>query len=189
MTTAELERGPLADMRAAHPEAEVQTDKAMAKVVPCVGCAKDLLVNVFYAASIAKCRECKGETAGATTGSATIVQAGRTDPALAKDLGACLINRHEFEVMVCPFGHGDMELKSVSHNDQYGPHVLAGYSGGKPIYKKVADGETVLHQCNECLCTVTMSTTATHAFKRQNEPKAQLGQGANAWKDINGVRD
>lgn len=169
---------------------ETQTEKAKVKVLPCTVCARPLVVSTFYTPAWAKCSECTPEKdTPREVGSATVVQAGRTDPSLAADLGACLINRVEFEVMACPFGHGDMELKSVNHNDRYGPTKMVGYEKGQPLYKQYAPGETTMHQCNECRCVVTMSTTAVNIFKRQNEPRQKEGSEANAWSELNGTRE
>lgn len=56
-------------------ELEVQTDKPEGKLVPCRGCQRPLLVNRFYSAAQASCKECglsraltgKGAVASAVT--------------------------------------------------------------------------------------------------------------------------
>lgn len=169
-------------------ELEVHTDKRNVKVVPCTMCTRPMVVSTFYVPGWAKCRVCSPDRkASGERGTVVIPQVGRTDPATAVDLAACLINRAEFEIMLCPFGHGEMELKSVNHNDQHGPSKIIGYEKGQPIYKLLAVGETVMHQCNECLCVVTMSTTAHTSFRRQNEVRP--GKNANVWDDLHGSRE
>lgn len=42
----------------AEKEVEVQTDKSEAKLVPCRGCHRPLLVNRFYSAAQASCADC-----------------------------------------------------------------------------------------------------------------------------------
>jgi hypothetical protein len=44
-----------------------------------------------------------------------------------------------------------------------------------------------VHQCNRCLCCLSLTTTATHSFRRMNEPRP--GKNVNAWAPILGTRD
>lgn len=173
-------------------EPDIQTDKAMVKLCPCTSCKRPVVVNVFYAAAIAKCSACKGEiesAGGAGRGSAAIVQVGRTDPALARNLVDCLIN-DEFAEANCLKCGEPMELKSVSHNEHYGPSQLIGYDKqGRAEYKQVAQGETVMHQCNHCKLVMTISTTAQQVYRRQNEPRTKDTRESNVWVDVNGIRE
>ena len=164
---------------------EMQTDKATVKVVPCTGCGQPLGVNVFYAPAIAKCASCGGQAAIAGTGESVIVQAGRTDPSKAANLADCLINR-EFAEAVCPKCGEATELKSVTHNPKYGPSRIVGHKGGVPVYRNDV-GESVMHQCNSCRTTITMSTTHQVFYRRQNEPKPNAGR-PSAWNWMLGER-
>lgn len=171
---------------------DVQTDKRMVKLCPCTSCKRPVVVNQYYSASIARCKGCKGaieSAGGAGVGQAAIVQAGRTDPSLARDLAACLVNPVLSEIS-CLLCGGAMELKSVSHNDNYGPSELIGYdTQGRPQFKQIAPGETVMHQCNHCKATCNWSTTAQQVYRRQNEPRNRDAHEANVWADVNGVRE
>ncbi len=160
---------------------EVQTDKAICKLVPCTGCKRPLAVNTFYAPAIAKCRQCGGSSARSGIGEAEIVQVGRTDPAKAKNLADCLINP-SFATATCPLGGEDhrMELKSVNWAERYGPSEMVIGKTGRPEYRQIAAGETVMHQCLDCKTCVTYTTTAQSQYRRMNEP----GTG----KRINGER-
>lgn len=56
-------------------EPEIQTDKTEAKLVPCRGCQRPLLVNRFYSAAQASCKQCGLSRAlgnGADSGPATV---------------------------------------------------------------------------------------------------------------------
>lgn len=150
---------------------EVLTDKDNIKVVACQGCQRGLVVNVFYAAAKARCSECR--EAGAQTGAPV---PGKTDPATAKRLEDCLINS-QFALTPCPVdSEHEMELKCVSHSPHYGPRPRV-------------PGETVTLQCLECRATVSISTTAQHQFRRQNEPDGSGSKHVNGWADALGVRE
>lgn len=149
-------------------EHEIQTDKDQVKIVPCRECERALVVTTFFAPAKAICRICKGETAGDSR-QATVGQpiAGSTDPAKAVNLADCLVNKH-FASALCPV-HPDeheMELKAVNHSPHYGP----GFFVGK-VWRQIDVGETVIHQCKECLAVVTYSTTFRTHMRRQNEVK------------------
>jgi hypothetical protein len=166
---------------------ELHSDKSPFKFVPCTVCKRPMIVNTFYVLAWAKCSTCGGADDSRERGSVTASQAGKTEPALAVDLAAILVNRTEFEIVNCPFGHGEMELKSVSHSDNYGPwHYEPTPKGGR-IRVQHAVGETTMHQCNECRCTVSMSTTAQSTFKRINEAKHE--KHVNGWTWDLGARD
>lgn len=169
---------------------EVQTDKELVKIVPCQHCKRPLVVTTFYVLAWAKCNACRGEDGSARAkGSVEVVQAGRTNPALAKDLTKVLINP-TFANARCPVRPDDdeheMELKSVNHNDRYGP-TRPQLIDGKLVMVQFAPGETVMHQCNKCLAVVTYTTTAVSKFRRCNEPG--VGKNANGWAEDLGVRD
>jgi hypothetical protein len=92
-----------------------------------------------------------------------------------------LINPH-FATALCPVVPDDpeehpMELVSVSHSDNYGPTTFLGYISGKPHYRQMAKGETVVHQCRNCKATVVYSTTAQQQMRRMNEPRNQPDMG------------
>jgi hypothetical protein len=143
--------------------------------------------STFYVPAWAKCNSCGGTDGPREKATVGVPQVGKTDPALAVDLATCLVNRVEFEVVNCPFGHGEMELKSVSHNDNYGPFHYERDKKGAAVRVQDAVGETTMHQCNTCRTTISMSTTAQHFFRRQNEPKT--GKSVNGWASENGVRE
>lgn len=166
---------------------EFQTDKAIVKICACNSCGRPIAVNVFYAPAIARCRACSGESADAGVGQSEIVQAGRTDPEKAARLEDCLINK-AFAYAVCPFDpEHEMELKSVTHNQNYGPSRLIGHDAKGPIYKNDV-GETVMHQCNECKTSVSYATTHQMVYRRQNEPKPNAG-AAPAYEYLLGPRE
>jgi hypothetical protein len=171
-------------------EPEFHTDKDAVKIVPCRNpdCKRPIVVTTFFTPEKALCRVCDGESGGDRTGSLEVVAPGQTDPAKAANLADCLINP-QFAEAVCPICVTDMELKSVSHNDHYGPSVLTGYKNGIPEYRQTAPGESVMFQCEACKCVITMTTTAQVRYKRKNEPKADTGIGANRWGDVLGVRE
>lgn len=169
-------------------EPEYATDKDQVKIVPCrnEACRRPMVVTTFFSPEKAECRACKGEAEpGATMATVGVPVPGQTDPGKAVRLADCLINKQLAEA-VCPICVEPMELKSVNHNDEYGPGRWVQSSKGA-IWEQLAKGETVMHQCNGCKLVVTMSTTATHLFRRQNEPGN--GKNANAWAGVNGVRD
>lgn len=173
-------------------EPEVQTDKDLIKILPCQFCKRPLVVTTFYVLAWAKCWKCKGESDGSREpGSVDVVQAGRTEPRLAKDLNKVLINRG-FSLAICPVHPGDeaheMELKSVNHSDQYGPHEWRKVDG-RMVPVQVAQGETALHQCKRCNAVVTYTTTAVTQFRRVNEVGEHSTKNANGWGRILGTRD
>lgn len=168
-------------------EPEVQTDKRLIKIMPCQFCRRPLIVTTFYVAAWAKCSLCRGEESGTRgKGTVKVVQAGRTEPALAADLTKLLINPH-FAQAICPVHPDDeehsMELKSVNHNDNYGP----GFFNAKGAWIQTSPGETVMHQCRKCKAVVTYSTTAMYDFRRINE--AGNGKNSNVWATILGTRE
>ena len=170
-------------------EVQVRPDKAPFKLVPCTVCKRAIVVNTFYVLAWAKCHEsgCSGQTK--EKASVGVAQAGRTDPATAVNLSECLINEG-FTQAICPVRSDDpehvMELKSVHHNDFYGPSELIGYEGNKPVYRQLEKGETAMWQCLKCKATTTYSTTAQSQFRRINE----VGEGRhnNGWNVTLGVR-
>lgn len=165
---------------------EIHTDKNPVKFVPCLTCRRACLVTTFYVPAWMKaCRTCSGDS-DATKGSVAVPQAGRTDPAKAVNLADCLIN-DEFAEVFCPFGHGMMELKSVNHNPRYGPRELIGYDRGEPVHEQKT-GESVLHQCNECLAVVSMSTVHVSKYRRKNEARQGMVESPPIWEDLLGVR-
>lgn len=172
-------------------EAEVQTDKELVKVLPCQYCRRPLVVTTFYVLAWAKCSPCKGTSSGPRKpGSVDVVQAGgRTEPRLAADLTKTLINP-SFAIATCPVHPDDeehvMELKTVHHNERYGPHAWKMIDGRLTLVQ-VATGETVMHQCTVCNAVVSYSSTAVTQFNRINEVKS--GKNANRWADSLGSRD
>lgn len=166
---------------------EVQTDKEQVKIIGCRECARPLVVTTFFAAAKGICRVCKGE-AGDTASVAQPVP-GQTDPAKAQDLEKVLVNP-TFARAICPMHPDDeshvMEMKHVNHNENYGPSQMIGYEQGKPVYRQLAVGETVLHQCLACKATVIYSTTAQSQFKRINE--VRQGKNMQATERALGVR-
>lgn len=154
-------------------EVEWQTDKNPVKLVPCRECARPLVVTTFFSPAKAQCTSCKGETGHVASVGQPI--AGSTDPAKAVNLADCLINKH-FAQALCPV-HPDndehiMELKSVTHNDHYGPGEWVSNGKGQREFRQLSPGEVVMHQCGKCNAVVTYSTVQMVQFKRQNEPKA-----------------
>lgn len=172
-------------------EAEVQTDKELVKVLPCQYCRRPLVVTTFYVLAWAKCSACKGTSSGPRKpGSVEVVQAGgRTEPRLAADLTKTLLNP-TMAVARCPVHPDDeshvMELKTVHHNERYGPHAWK-LVNGKMTLVQIAPGETVMHQCLSCNAVVSYSTTAVTQFARVNEVKP--GKNANRWADELGSRE
>lgn len=165
-------------------------DKPPLKLIPCTVCKRPMVVNTFYVLAWAKCHGsgCGGERK--ETASVAVAQAGRTDPRTAVNLVECLINP-TFAIARCPVHPDDedhvMELKSVSHSDQYGPGYWAQLKGGGYEWKLVAKGETVMLQCRKCWATTSHSTTAQHEFKRVNELRE--GRHVNGWADQLGARE
>lgn len=171
-------------------DVEYATDKDQVKIVPCrnAACQRPIVVTTFFTPEKAECRVCQGEAEpGASVATVAVPIPGQTDPAKAISLPDALINK-QFAEVICPVCVEPMELKSVNHNDQYGPGHWTPSSKG-PVWVQDAKGETTMHQCAKCLLVVTISNTARHAFKRQNEPKQKDNRGANAWIDVNGVRE
>lgn len=166
------------ELEGQHPEAEVQTDKAIAKLLPCGQCGAQLITSQFYAAANAKCAGCKEAPAG--PGGGGVVVPGRTEPAAAKNLADALINKG-FAAAICPAHPDDpdheMALISVVHNPNYGPSVFCGYAGGKPKYKQTAPGETAQHQCLACKAIVSYSTTPQSLYRPINRPRSEADQG------------
>jgi hypothetical protein len=176
-------------LKETRPEAEVQTDKEFGKIVCCIGCQKPIIVNTFYAPAQAKCSACRPSEATKARGGQSIVQAGRTDPALADNLEKALVNP-AFATALCPV-HPDnpehvMELLSINHNDRHGPGRWEGV-GSSRAWIQIAVGETVMHQCQACKAVVTYSTTARQFFRRINEPRE--GKNANVWGTLLGTRE
>jgi hypothetical protein len=170
---------------------ELQTDKNLVKVLPCQYCRRPLIVSTFYVLAWAKCSPCKGESDEIREpGSVEVVQAGRTDPRLAKDLTKTLVNP-EFAFAQCPVHRDDpehvMRLLHVDHNDNYGPYVLAGYEHGQSVYKQIAPGESVMHQCQVCLATVHYSTTAVTKMRPMNDARERSHKHVNNWANELGI--
>jgi hypothetical protein len=169
-------------------DVEVQTDKERVKVIGCRECQRPLVVTTFFAPAKALCKVCRGESPD--SGVATVGQPvpGQTDPSKAVDLTKCLVN-HEFARAICPVHPEDpehvMELKTVNHNDHYGP----GFFDAKGGWRQTATGETVMHQCLKCLATVSYSTTAVVQFRRMNEPGKPDIKHNNGWARLLGVRE
>lgn len=165
-----LIKGDRANLSEYDDTTEWQTDKQTVKIVGCNGCGKPIAVNAFYAPALAKCAACGHQSKSAGTGQAAIVQAGRTDPAKARNLADALINQ-QFGQAICPLCTEEMELKHIAHNSRYGPSRVVGYEKGQPLYDNDT-GETVLLQCNKCKTVTSHSTTSQIVYRRQNEPKA-----------------
>lgn len=163
----------------------ILTDKEQSKTVPCIVCGRPCVVHAFAANQSVRCTDCRTGRPG--IGGQTVVQPGKTPPENVRDLSSVLINE-EFAEVACPFGHGPMELKSVNHNPYRGPAEKVGYKDGRPVYQQHAPGETVMHQCNECKCTVSLSTAHVHVYRRQNEPRRIAGDQPSVWTWANGVR-
>lgn len=172
--------------------AEVQTDKELVKILPCQYCQRPLIVTTFYVLAWSKCGPCRGEgDAHRAKGSVEVVQAGRTDPALAADLTKLLVNP-EFANAICPVFPGDpehvMELKSVHHNDHYGPYTFK-LIDGKMARVELGPGETVMHQCLKCRAITTYTTTAQSQYTRCNEEGPRNVKHANGWSDFLSSRE
>jgi hypothetical protein len=162
------------------------------KLIPCTICKRPMVVNTFYVLAWAKClgSGCGGEAREA--GSVAVAQAGRTDPKTAVNLSECLINpSFDAQHHRCPVHPDDetheMKLKSVSHNDYYGPGRWAQAKDGTYYWDQTAKGETVMLQCGKCWATASFSTTAQHEFKPVNAPRP--GKHVNGWADQLGVED
>lgn len=174
-------------------EPEVQNESDNTKEVPCGECGRRLTVSKFYAPeSKARCTECKGEAKEeAAAGRRRFQAMASADKSQYADLKDALLNR-AFSRAVCPVHPDDpeheMELKSVSHSAYHGPTEFMGYQGGRPLFRQLAEGETVMHQCSKCLATVSYSTTAQVQFCRQNEPGLVHGRGVNAMSEFLGFR-
>lgn len=172
--------------------AELQTDKELVKVLPCQFCRRPLVVTTFYVLAWAKCGPCKGVSSDVREkGSVGQPQAGRTEPSLAADLTKVLLNP-QFANAICPVRSDDpdhvMELKSVHHNDVYGPSEQR-WIENKLIWVQTGPGETVMHQCLKCKAVVTYSTTAQVQFRRCNEPGPVNSKNSMGWARALGVRD
>ncbi|HEX6027034.1 MAG TPA: hypothetical protein VFZ00_33860, partial [Solirubrobacter sp.] len=174
-------------------DAEYQTDKAQVKLVPCRECSRPLVVTTFFAPAKAVCAACSGQARAVGDHHAAVGQPkpGETDPAKAVNLADCLINEH-FAIAVCPAHPDDpeheMELKSVSHSDSYGPGHYE-RSGGSTIWVQDAKGEVVTHQCRRCLAVVTYNTTIRTEYARQNEPRDKPDTGAPERHWLHGLRE
>lgn len=171
-------------------EVEIQTDKEVVKLVPCRECKRPLVVTTFFAPAKAVCSACKGDTDG-TVASVGQPVPGQTEPAKAVDLTKVLVNQH-FAQALCPVHPDDeehvMELKSVTHNNNYGPSEFIGYSNGRPQYRQIAIGESVLHQCLKCKATVSYSTMLQSQLKRVNE-KRERDDRPKALEMLLGARE
>lgn len=165
---------------------EVHTDKRPVKFVPCLDCKRAMMVTTFYVPAWAHCSRCSGDDTKQLA-SIAVPQRGRTNPELAKNLADVLINE-QFAEVDCPMCAEPMELKSVSHNSNYGPRELMGYDkqNGRPIYKQLT-GEIAMHQCNRCFASITFSTVHVMKYRRQNEPK--VGRSAPLSEDLLGPRE
>lgn len=160
-------------------DVEFQTDKQAVKLVPCRECKRPLVVTTFFAPAKAICAADSGRAAAEGDGRGTVGQPvpGQTDPRKAVDLTQTLINP-TFAQARCPVHPDDDEhemlLVSVSHHEHYGPQMFLRYEGGKPVYKQIAPGETVVLQCQHenCLATVTYSTTPQQRILPMNAKKA-----------------
>lgn len=171
---------------------ELQTNKELVKIVPCQYCQRALIVSTFYVMAWAKCRLCKGESdSSRSTASVGQPQAGRTEPRLARDLTKVLINP-SFAEALCPVHRDDpdheMELKSVSWSDHYGP-VEWRLLDGKLTPVQIAAGETALLQCKKCNATVAYSTTVVTQLRRANEVEEHSHKHSNGWEQTLGARD
>lgn len=172
---------------------EVQTDKPIAKLVPCTGCQRPLVVNQFYAPAQAKCSTCRPDQSSSSVGSVAVPQPGRTDPAKAKRLADALVNP-QFAKALCPLHPDDdeheMEIKSITHSDHYGPRTLVGYDGaGRPQYRQDAVGESVRLQCRKCNTTVDYSTQHQVQYRAQNEPRETTSDPTATMRILAGVRE
>lgn len=170
-------------------EPEVQTDKNLIKILPCNFCQRPLIVSTFYVAAWAKCSPCAGaEGDTRKRGSVEVPQAGRTEPALVKDLTKVLVNP-AFANALCPVHPDDedhaMELKSVHHNAHHGP----GFFTAKNAWHQIAPGEVVMHQCTKCNAVVTYSTAVTQQFRRCNEESPGDVKHSDGWATTLGVRE
>jgi hypothetical protein len=154
----------------------IETDKQPVKFVPCGICRRAMMVTTFYVPKWAEsgCRGCKGTESGGGLASVQVPQAGRTQPERAVNLADCLINEQFAGPLNCPVCGEQMELKSISHNPNYGPRVLLGYDKGRPVYDQLT-GEVAMHQCNKCFATISFSTVHVSQYRRQNEPKTTAG--------------
>ncbi|HEY6892502.1 MAG TPA: hypothetical protein VI300_32150 [Solirubrobacter sp.] len=170
-------------------DVEYATDKEQVKIVPCrnASCLRPMVVTTFFMPDKAECRSCRGDNPDAGVASVAAPIAGSTEPAKAMNLADVLLNP-QFAEVICPICVEPMELKSVNHNDQYGPGHWTPSSKG-PAWVQDAKGETVMHQCNKCLLVITIANTARYEFKRQNEVRRKQGRGANVWADVDGVRE
>lgn len=174
-------------------EPEVQTEAENTKEVPCGECGRRLTVSKFYAPeSKARCTECKGEAKEeAAAGRRKFQAMASADKSKLADLKDALLNR-SFSRAVCPVHPEDpeheMELKSVNHSAHHGPTELMGFQGGRPTFRQLAEGETVVHQCLKCKATTSYSTTAQVQFCKQNEPGDVHGRGVNAMSEFLGFR-
>lgn len=186
----QIRRPDLIDLFDAELPPEVQTDKELVKILPCQYCKRPLVVTTFYVLAWAKCSPCKGETGPREAGSVDVVQAGRTPPHLAADLSKLLLNPH-FAFARCPVHPDDeeheMELKSVNHNEHYGPGEWVIDKKGHREWRQTGPGETVMHQCLRCRAIVTYSNTAQTQFRRVNEIGS--GKHANGWDASLGSRE
>jgi hypothetical protein len=183
----------LEQARADYPDASFQTTKETGKLCPCTECGHPVYVNAFYAPANAKCDEHIGgrkRNGGDGHGQAQAVHPGKTNPARVADLASVLINQH-FARALCPVHPDDdehqMELKSVDHHDYHGPSEFT-LEKGKPTYRQVEQGETVMHQCLKCKAVVTYSTTAQIQFRRVNEPSANK-KTMQSWEPWLGERE
>lgn len=171
---------------------EIQTDKDRIKATPCVGCSRPLIVSTFYVAANARCSECKGGATVDGTGEVVAPVAGKTDPARVKDMATVLVNPTLARAL-CPVHPDDeeheMELKWIGHAEHYGPKELIGFSAGKPEYRQIAVGETVMHQCLRCRATVVYSTTAQTQFRAQNEVRSDRRVDTEGWVEVLGERE
>lgn len=175
-------------------EPEVQNESEKTKEVPCGECGRRLTVSTFYAPeSKARCTECKGEAKEeAAAGKRKFQAMAAADKSKLPDLKDALLNR-AFSKAVCPVHPEDpeheMELKSVNHSAHHGPTEFMGYTNGRPTFRQLAEGETVMHQCLKCNATVAYSTTAQVQFCRLNEPGEVRGRGVNAMAEFLGMRE
>lgn len=180
-----------AELTAANPGVECQTEAENAKLMECRECESPLIVGPFYSAANALCAECRAATPAGATGAAMVGNPvpGKTEPRLAKDLESCLIHKQWGGEQLCVVdpAHGAMELKSVSHNPSYGPSQIVGHKNGSPVYRNDT-GESTMHQCNTCRSTLSMSTTAQQTFRRVNEVSDHKRTGG-FYRSALGVRD
>lgn len=169
----------LVDLVKEHPEAEVQTNKMEAKVLPCNGCQTELIVSKLYAPAKAKCQSCKGVKG---PGISANIRPGVTDPASAIDLRDALINP-QFANFNCPVdeAHGTMVMKTVSHSAQYGP---GHWENGGKVWVNDATGESCIQQCETCCATISISTQRRTRMTPQNQPKVQPDFGPPERNDL-----